>query len=376
MKGDLQRQILLSGREVLGWASTLRNPIDALLSDSVRPSFAAHRLICALAEMEELIAACKLLWPIEEAWCVRRWDETVQQVSAQFDTPLHELRSKLYERGREVAEEELPNAALASSPNARNLYAFFCQLRLTSLFQSASTDRMGGSGQLGGVVEQALEAVKGLVYHERRLLQLATEGLLSSHWLLSSARIAPENSIGARYQPIFQAVRLLRGESCMNWDEISNILSEAEIKNETKSQVKRILDSLRGHIEEFGFDRFKDLVSEGGANLPGIGEGDGVVVIPGSNGEASCTPVVLAIAQGRDLRRRHGLPRVMRLVRAHLIKCFEVAEVVILLSDNWDPSLMKENEWDFEEYRARRHFGKLLIPVVVVKRQLHAYTWP
>lgn len=45
----------------------------------------------------------------------------------------------------------------------------------------------------------------------------------------------------------------------------------------------------------------------------------GAVVISGS-GVGSCAPIVLAIAKGKAGRPRHGLPNVMRDVRAYLTR--------------------------------------------------------
>ena len=66
----------------------------------------------------------------------------------------------------------------------------------------------------------------------------------------------------------------------------------------------------------------------------------------------------------------------MREVRAHLIHCFDIAEVVILLTDRWDPDLMKESEADFAAYASRTLARKVLIPIVTNKRQLTPYDWP
>ena len=109
--------------------------------------------------------------------------------------------------------------------------------------------------------------------------------------------------------------------------------------------------------------------------FPKIDERGHFVVIPG-NGSGSCAPIVFAVAKGRDSRSRFGLPKVMREVRAHLIQCFEVAEVVILLTDRWDPDLMKESEADFSSHGSRQFGSKVLIPIVSWKRKLTVYNWP
>ena len=161
----------------------------------------------------------------------------------------------------------------------------------------------------------------------------------------------------------------------MNIDEIRGILDEAKIKPETRELVDRLIDALRRALSDYDIDGISDIVASGGQLFPGLGDGGGVVVIPG-DGPGRCAPVVLAIAKGRDNRSRYGLPNVMREVRAHLIQCFEIAEVVILLTDLWDPKLMKESEADFSAYASRTLGRKVLIPIVSWKRQLTTYDWP
>ncbi len=66
----------------------------------------------------------------------------------------------------------------------------------------------------------------------------------------------------------------------------------------------------------------------------------------------------------------------MQETRAHLISCFEIAEVVLLLPDRWDPDLLRASEPDFSAYAARTASRKVLIPLVAWKRQLTSYAWP
>ena len=161
----------------------------------------------------------------------------------------------------------------------------------------------------------------------------------------------------------------------MNIDEIGRILEESKIKPETRDRVGQLIDAIRRALSDYDLEQIRDILADGGELFPGIGDGGDIVVIP-SRGPGHCAPIVLAIAQGRDGRSRYGLPNVMRDVRAHLIHCFEIAEVVILLTDRWDPDLMKESEPDFTAYASRPTGRKVLIPIVSWKRQLTTYSWP
>lgn len=161
----------------------------------------------------------------------------------------------------------------------------------------------------------------------------------------------------------------------MNIENILEILDRAEIKPETRNRVRTLIDELRLVLSDYDIDRIRDILASGGQLFPGVGQDGSIVVIPG-DGPGHCAPIVLAIAKGKDGRSRHGLPNVMREVRAHLIHCFEIAEVVILLTDRWDPDLMKESERDFYAHGSRSHRRKVLIPIVSWKRQLTTYDWP
>lgn len=161
----------------------------------------------------------------------------------------------------------------------------------------------------------------------------------------------------------------------MNIEEIRGILDDAEIRSETRDRVLTLINKIRQVLSDYDIDRIRDILSSGGQLFPGMGQDGSIVVIPG-DGSGHCAPIVLAIAKGKDGRSRHGLPNVMREVRAHLIHCFEIAEVVILLTDRWDPDLMKESEGDFYAYGSRSRGRKLLIPMVSWKGQITTYDWP
>ena len=161
----------------------------------------------------------------------------------------------------------------------------------------------------------------------------------------------------------------------MNIVEIHEILETSGIRSETRELVEKFIDTLQRLLSDYDVDQILDAIANGGMLFPRIDEQGDFVVIPG-NGSGSCAPIVFAVAKGRDSRSRYGLPKVMREVRAHLIQCFELAEVVILLTDRWDPDLMKESEADFSSYGSRRFGSKVLIPIVSWKSKLTVYNWP
>lgn len=172
----------------------------------------------------------------------------------------------------------------------------------------------------------------------------------------------------------------------MNPNPFRDILADAKLRPETLARVEQLIEDLHRALSDYDIDELFDALSGGEDLIPGIrsggagrggfpGSGGDIVVIPGRE-PGHCAPIVLALARGRDGRSHQSVPSVMREVRAHLISCFEIAEVVILLTDRWDPDLLKESEPDFSAHAARPVARKVLIPLVAWKRQLTGYAWP
>ena len=319
-----------------------------------------------MAEMEELLAVHKTLWPQDEAWRERNGEPMVGRTFS---------RAELCRNGAEVAEEERPEFALAQSQDIGDLFDFFCQVRKSILYASAYADGPDEPLSIRAAIDSAMESIQGVDRARSAALEGALAGYISNSFLYSNARLPSGTALSERYWPLFRAVQLLRRETHMNIDEIRDILEAAEIKSETRNRVGALIEALRRVLSDFDIDRLRDILASGGHLFPGIGDDGSIVVIPGDS-PGRCAPIVLAIAKGRDGRSRYGLPNVMREVRAHLIQCFEIAEVVVLLTDRWDPDIMKESEADFSAYASRPLGRKVIIPIVSWKRQLKAYDWP
>ena len=316
--------------------------------------------------MEELLAVHLSLWPQDHAWRTRHDGSMVDRLGSRAD---------LTRTGAEVAKEERPGPALAQSQDVGDLFEFFCQVRKSILFGSESADALSSARDVSGNIEAAMESVRGLDRSKRAALEEALSAFISNSFMHSTARLPNGAVLGERYWPLFQAVRLLRRETNMNIENIHEILNQAKIKPKTIEIVDRLIDGLRRVLSEYDLDRLREILASGGKPFPGVGDDESIVVIPGDK-PGHCAPVVLAIAKGRDGRSRVGVPNVMREVRAHLIHCTVISEVVILLTDRWDPDLMKESEADFSAYASRAFVPKVLIPIVSWKRELTEYEWP
>jgi hypothetical protein len=365
MKRSLEKLIEATTQAARAWEDAARST-SRLRVDGLRPAFVAHRFSCAITELEELFAVHRALWPEDRAWRERQGEPIGERLK---------LRANLMEIGEEVAEEERPDPMLAQSRNVADLYEFFCQVRKSILFESGSIGSLH-SGQDGrATIEVAMKSIRRLDLSRRLALERALSGLIGNSFFHSSARLPSGALLGERYWPLFRAAQLLRGETHMNRENIREILDKANIGPETRHLVERLIDALQQTLSDYDIDQIRDILSSGGHLLPGMSDGGGMVVIPG-DGSGRCAPIALAIAGGRDGRSRYGLPRVMREVRAYLIHCFEIAEVVILLTDVWDPKLMKESEGDFIAHASRPSGRKVLIPMVCWKRQLTPHDWP
>jgi hypothetical protein len=365
VKRDLEKLIQGTADAARAWAYA-SGPSARLPAEGLRPAFVAHRLVCALAELEELFAVHRTLWPQDQTWRASHGESMPDRLGSKAD---------LTRMGAEVAEEERPDPALARSHEVRDLFEFFCQVRKAILFHSNASDASFSANDGRDSIEVAMKTVQRLDRSSRAALEQTLSGYIRNSFLHPTAQLLNGTALSERYWPVFRAARLLRGENHMNTEKVREILDEAKIKPETRELVERLIDALRKLISDYDIDGISERLADRGQLFPGMGDDGAIVVIPG-DGAGRCAPVVLAIAKGKDGRSRHGLPNVMREVRAHLIHCFEIAEVVILLTDIWDPKLMKESEPDFSAHASRPFGRKVLVPIVCWKRQLTAHDWP
>ena len=365
MKLDLEKLIQRTAQVAQTWAFYSRMG-DELPTEDLRPSFIAHRLICSIVELEELFAVHKALWPKDQVWRANNGEYMVDQLPP---------TSTLINLALSVADEEKPNPKIINTQDIDDLFYFFCQIRKTIQFEIFSSGISSISRDFRTSVETATEVVLKFDQSKRYALEKLLSNFLKNSFIYSRVRLSGGATLQERYQPLFRVVQLLRGEKNMKIDEIREILKEAEIKAETRNRASELIEELSRLLSDYDLDQIREILVSGGELFEGLSEDGGIVVLQGER-TGKCAPIVLAIAMGKDGRTRFGLPNVMKQVRAHLIRCFEIAEVVILLTDLWDPNLMKESESDFIAYSSRSYGRKILIPIVSWKRQLTTYPWP
>ena len=72
-------------------------------------------------------------------------------------------------------------------------------------------------------------------------------------------------------------------------------------------------------------------------------------IIPNDAASGICTDIVVTLASTRG-HRLHRFTSVMRDLRSHLIECSHSTEVVVILTDVWDPLKFRESEADLKSH--------------------------
>lgn len=81
MKRDLEKLIQGTADAARAWAYA-SGPSARLPAEGLRPAFVAHRLVCALAELEELFAVHRTLWPQDQTWRTRHGESMMDRLGS------------------------------------------------------------------------------------------------------------------------------------------------------------------------------------------------------------------------------------------------------------------------------------------------------
>ena len=134
--------------------------------------------------------------------------------------------------------------------------------------------------------------------------------------------------------------------------------------------IKRCLDILKA-IEIMMAERPRQLLSgHSEGELKGHG-GEVFNLIPHEENLGICHDITVAIAHGSGLQK-WGFTNVMRQVRTHLITC-PYTQVVLVLTDTWDPIRFKESRADLEAHMKK---GTKIIMGLMSKDQIRAMPLP
>jgi len=95
-------------------------------------------------------------------------------------------------------------------------------------------------------------------------------------------------------------------------------------------------------------------------------------LIPSTTAQGVCCKIVVGIASGSGVSGR-GFTSVMRQLRQHLIQCSGNTELVIILTDTWDPSRFRESQSDLEAHSQK---GLKIVAGLISGNQIRAMPLP
>jgi len=147
---------------------------------------------------------------------------------------------------------------------------------------------------------------------------------------------------------------------------------EVEIPHEILRDVSNLVGHLECWLNDIPYDRLVDqIIHRDGVIDDHSADDELITVIPGKR-KIACNRLTLAVSVGLSAVSSLGFPRVMRSVREHLIDCENVAKVVVLLTDTWNPRLNTEHIRDVVAH-ARK--GRYVIPHLVSGKRILQNSW-
>ena len=143
-----------------------------------------------------------------------------------------------------------------------------------------------------------------------------------------------------------------------------------QMKPDTVETLNRFVAELVEAVHEVGPQQaLSDLQQK---PTPGLFGGSSqhpqITIIPGPKKQMACTPIVVTVGSGtgpslpRPGRAPRGLRGVCRVLRSHLIACFGITEAAVLVTDVWDPNLIRES---LDDFRAHKRRGVLFTVLLV-----------
>ncbi len=172
------------------------------------------------------------------------------------------------------------------------------------------------------------------------------------------------------YRYLFDAANL-RTEDMpeLETERFFSQLEDVELPEESRDEIERVLRSIGGLISEYGYDDLPDIIGDWGGQSGKssmTGSTKPINIIPSRGSAGQCRPLLLAMARGSS-KRASGFTKVLRAVRAHLIKCQGTTRSVILLTDVWDRKLLIES---LEDLRAHQRKGVAIVIGLVSGRSI------
>lgn len=145
------------------------------------------------------------------------------------------------------------------------------------------------------------------------------------------------------------------------------------LPGDIENVVATIVHRLESHLQDSTYRELVERVlrPDDMSQYPVTG-GELINIIPG-NQMAACTRIAVAVATGSSPTSSVGFPSVMRAVREYIIDCERMAKAVVLISDTWDPRLIKEHIRDIQAHQRK---GRFVVPHLASGSHIHRVDWP
>ncbi len=137
-----------------------------------------------------------------------------------------------------------------------------------------------------------------------------------------------------------------RNKIMVDMDGLIGQTIDQDVGGDLLSRIKRIFEGLGRVLEDDDYEGLGPIIDDWG----GMSSFGPLNVIPGSGRGGQCQEIILAMASGGGASSG-SLQDVMRRVRGHLIRCSDKTRMVIILTDHWDASVLRESKADITAHR-------------------------
>ena len=199
---------------------------------------------------------------------------------------------------------------------------------------------------------------------------------LSNEWLYPWVHLVDEDSIGRRYELIFNLAGINQGVGMNKVDavikNIISVLRDADIGGQLLEEIASALKRVAQTFDLNGYEGIFDIFEDGGSIFSSDEDGwrNSINIIPGNKTE-KCRPVLFAFANGRATSTRETV----RLVREHVIQCQGTIKVAILFAPL--AHIGKGLEESSGDLKAQIRTGHLaaFIPIAIFRNKMSIISW-
>ncbi len=165
-------------------------------------------------------------------------------------------------------------------------------------------------------------------------------------YLLRDVHYSDDNTSDLRDLVLEMASFGERNNFMVDMDGLIGQTIDQDVGGDLPSRIIRVLEGLGRILQDHDYEGLGPVIDDWGG-MDGFGS---VNVIPGSGRGGQCQEILLAMASGGGASSG-SLQDVMRRVRGHLIRCSDKTRVVIILTDHWDASVLRESKADITGHR-------------------------